>query len=270
VPVTEPLRRSDGKLEAVERKRVDLRVDVERQHIAQRVGGEPASQHARRPGAVPVPQRSRESEVLEWTGQRSLRLERAEQGGGNEASDGPEVEVGRFDGERRERNSDAGLEIDASLPLHVRHRLPRDERVPECPFRPQQEVRRRSVGGGVTAEVPVERERIDERVEQREIEVVGLDVGIAQRRQSRIGRHERGHLPGRSPAPIVQVERIELDLDHPGAVRADRDFAVEHRPIGELGIDEPDVGERCGGGLDVEIVMQRIVRPGDLAPHADA
>ena len=65
---------------------------------------------------------------------------------------------------------------------------------------------------------PRERQRIQERAGELEVEVLRVQLGVAQRHEPRVGGGQRREVAGHRAAALAEPQRIEPDLEHPPAV----------------------------------------------------
>src|SRR6266446_1720492 len=66
-----------------------------------------------------------------------------------------------------------------------------------------------------------------------------------------------------------EVERPQLNLEHPAPMRGECHTAVQHRVLGKARVEKPDVGQRRRVGPHDEVPEQRVARPLDRAARAE-
>src|SRR5213594_540423 len=252
--------------QAVERERVRDHVGEHAERVAAAVEPHHAADHAGGQITQPVPQRAAELRVGEPARERAGGVERALQPDGRyEPPHRPQVDRRRVHREGAEAHSGAARKVHLAATAHGGLRPARDEGVAEHPVRLQVQRADRSLGQGAAAQAARQGQPVEEGAGELEIEVARLEAGRLQGHEPGIGRAERREPARDGAAARGEGERLEPDLQQAAAVGAQRDAPVQHRPVGEAGVDEPEVREGGGVGARREIEQQRAARPADAA-----
>ena len=113
-----------------------------------------------------------------------------------------------------------------------------------------------------------ERQRVEKRSGELEVEVLRLQVGVPQRHESRVRGAERGEAAGDTAAPIGQPHGVETHLEHARAVGPHPNVTGDHTGTWdppEPPIDEPKVSEGGGLGAHAKVEQYGVARPADQA-----
>ena len=211
-----------------------------------------------------------ELRVLERPGKHPSGVEHpAQRDRRDQPPHGAEIHRGRLDPERLEADAlpVLGREVDLSLATDASLRPPRGQRIAEHPVHLERERRERSARHRVTAQPPGERQRLEERARELEVEVFRLEVRVPQRGQPRVRGRERSDPAGHGAGPPGQTQRAEPHLQDAPAVRAQPHVPCERGAPRESPVDEVEVPERGGVGTRSEVVQQRVVGPANLPAH---
>src|SRR5439155_22404325 len=119
----------------------------------------------------------------------------------------------------------------------------------------------------VAAQSARERQRIKEGAGELEVEVLGVQVGIAQAYWPRVAGGRRCGATGPGAAALGQAQRVESDFEHALAVRLEAYAARQHGAGREPRIDEVKITERRRVGVQGQIEQQRAPRPRYAAPR---
>ena len=112
-----------------------------------------------------------------------------------------------------------------------------------------------------------ERQGIKEGAGELEVEVLGVQVGVAQRYEPRVAGGQRREATGHGAAALAQAQRVESDFEHALAVGLEADAARQDGAGREPRIDEVKIAERRRVGVQGEIEQQRAPRPLYPAPR---
>jgi len=240
--------RREAAPEAVERQRICRDVGVDAEHLTPRVQTHAPGQRTRGPIPIPVLERADELRVAQRPverpggGQGSVESHRR-----GESRDRAEIEARRLHDERMKSHAVRGLEVHFALPADAGFGPSRNERVAERPVGLEREGRERPRGDGVSGEASRERERIEEGPGELEVELPGVQVGVAQHDEPRVRRAECDEPARDRAAAVRQAQRVEPDLEHPFAVRAHPYVARDDagtRNAREAPVDESEIFER--------------------------
>ena len=261
--------RREAAAQPVEHQRVRRDVGVDAERLAAGVETHAPGQHARGPRAVPVLEPAGELRVAQRPGQGPCgRQGPVQSHRGDELRDRAQVDARRVHRKRLKMDTVGGFEVHFALPADAGFGPSWNERVAERPVDLEREGRERPRGEGVSCQPSRERQRFEERPRELEVELVGVQVGVAQGDEPRVRDAERREPAGDRAAVVRQTQRVEPDLEHPFAVGAQSHVARHHAGAGNAGeapVDESEIIERRRVRAQPQIEQQRAMRPAERA-----
>ena len=219
-------------LQPVEREGVRDHVGADGQHLAARVEMDCSLHRAHGQRAVPLGERAGEVDVTERPVERPRGIQGSVQPHRRyQASHGSQVQARRFDGEGAKPQPAGGREVHLSFAAHSAFGPTRNQRIAERPVGFEGEVAARPGRHSMPRETSGERQGVEERPGELEVEVLRVQVGVAQGDETRVRGAQRGEATGDRAAVVREAERVEPHLQHACAMRAQADLTRDH-PLG--------------------------------------
>ena len=208
----------EARPQAVERQRIRGHVGEDAQRFSPQVEPHGAADGACGALAVAVAQRAAELGVAIRSGEGPRRVEHAVQRHRRrEPPHRPQVHGRRFDAESPERQA-TGQQVHVAVATQPRLGPPGHERVPEAPVHLEGQPAEGAFGPRVAREPAVEREAVEERVREAQVQIARLHVGLAQRHEARIRGAHGGEPPRQPAAAVAEIERIDMDFQQAPAM----------------------------------------------------